>query len=99
MSAFLQPLDSYVPLALLAGLLLAACWFDVRSHRIPNGLVVVGMATGVACNALVASGIGFVSALHPGGLGVLGAVAGALTGLALLFPLYLMRGMGAGDVK
>jgi prepilin peptidase CpaA len=57
------------------------------------------MAAGIACNAIAASGLGFVSALHPGGLGAAGAIAGALTGLAIFFPLYLMRGMGAGDVK
>ncbi len=35
----------------------------------------------------------------PGALGLKGALLGALAGLAVFLPLYLLRAMGAGDVK
>lgn len=91
--------SSVLALALLTGLLLAACWFDVRSHRIPNKLVLAGAAIGLACNALAAPGLGFLNAAHPGGIGPACALAGLLTGFGVFLPLYLLRGMGAGDVK
>ncbi|ODT69976.1 MAG: peptidase A24 [Nitrosomonadales bacterium SCN 54-20] len=72
-------------------LLLAAAWSDIRSRRIPNILVFPGAIGGVLWHALLPQ--------EMGGLGVLGSLAGWGTGLALLLPLYLLRVMGAGDVK
>lgn len=72
-------------------LLLAAAWSDIRSRRIPNILVFPGAIIGVLLHALLPQ--------ETGGLGVLGSLAGLGTGLALLLPLYLLRVMGAGDVK
>jgi prepilin peptidase CpaA len=72
-------------------LLLAAAWSDIRSRRIPNILVFPGAIGGVLLHALLPQ--------EAGGLGVLGSLAGWSTGLALLLPLYLLRIMGAGDVK
>lgn len=72
-------------------LLLAAAWCDIRSRRIPNALVFPGAVAGVLFHALLPQ--------ETGGLGVLGSLAGWGTGLALLLPLYLLRIMGAGDVK
>ncbi|ABB75653.1 prepilin peptidase CpaA [Nitrosospira multiformis ATCC 25196] len=72
-------------------LLLAAAWSDIRSRRIPNSLVFPGAIIGVLLHALLPQ--------EAGGLGVLGSLAGLGTGLALLLPLYLLRAMGAGDVK
>lgn len=99
MNASIPLPSSMIALALLGGLLLAACWSDLRSHRIPNRLVLAGIGFGLACNALVAPGLGFMSAAHPGAIGPGGALAGLLTGFGVLVPLYLLRGMGAGDVK
>lgn len=84
--------------ALLGGLLLAACWTDVRTRRIPNWLVLVGTLTGLALNALLPVGTGLFSAA-PGGIGFLSALNGCALGLGALLPLYLLRTMGAGDVK
>lgn len=88
-------------LAVLAGLVLGALIFDVRQRRIPNILVVLTLCLGALFNSLgpvLRDGGGlFTSA--PGALGVSGAVLGALTGLAVFLPLYLLRVMGAGDVK
>lgn len=75
-------------LGCLAGFLVAAVWQDLRDRRIPNGVIVSGMVFGMCWHVLV-----------PGGLGPLPALAGLMLGLALFLPLYLMRAMGAGDVK
>jgi len=66
----------------------AACWFDVRTRRIPNALTFPAAALG-----LVAASVA------PGGPGVSASVAGLVVGLALFFPLFLLKGLGAGDVK
>jgi prepilin peptidase CpaA len=84
--------------ALLSGLLLAACWSDARTRRIPNRLVLAGTLAGLALNALLPTGTGLFSAM-PGGLGFLAALGGFAIGLGALLPLYLLRTMGAGDVK
>lgn len=83
----------------LPAVLGAAVLCDVREHRIPNVLIVLGLAAGLACNALAPPGSGFFDAARPGSLGVLQAMAGAATGFALFLPLYVVRAMGAGDVK
>ena len=85
-----QPLTAAVPLirsAVLVLLLVMAAVIDVRTLRIPNRLTLSGAALGLA---LAAAG-GWDAFLQ--GLGGLGA------GFALLLPLYLLRVMGAGDVK
>ena len=73
---------------LIAALVVAA-WSDVKTGRIPNELVYSGIAVALAYSGLApVRGADLLSAL--GGLGI---------GLVLLLPLYLMRAMGAGDVK
>lgn len=82
----------------LALLLALAVWHDVRSHRIPNPLVVSGILLGVALNGLLP----LLAALPPGHLGSLGwgsSLLGVAAGLAVLLPMYLLRALGAGDVK
>jgi prepilin peptidase CpaA len=65
-----------------------ACWFDVRTRRIPNRLTVPAAALGLAA-ATVAHG-------SPGALS---SVVGLLFGMLLFFPLFALKGLGAGDVK
>ncbi len=85
--------------AVWLGLLLAgASWTDARSRRISNKLVLAGALTGLALNTLLPVGDGLFSAA-PGGLGFSGALGGGAVGLGLLLPFYLLRIMGAGDVK
>lgn len=76
---------------LLLVLLFAAAWHDVRSYRIPNKLVFGGAIIAVVFNAVTPSNMG--------GLGVLDSLTGLAIGLIALLPLYLLRMMGAGDVK
>jgi len=62
--------------------------YDLRYRRIPNWLVLVGLALGFGLNTF---------SFHLAGL----TRAGLGMGVALLvyFPLYLLRAMGAGDAK
>lgn len=71
-------------------LLVSAAVIDVRSHRIPNRLVLAGLAFGLVYSAFVP---------FWGKHGFLWSLGGAAIGLGVLFPLWLLRMMGAGDVK
>jgi prepilin peptidase CpaA len=73
---------------------------DVREHRIPNVVVLLLLCAGVILNA-VGPGNGREGLFNhfPGALGAGQAMLGALVGLALFLPLYLLRAMGAGDAK
>lgn len=69
-------------------LLAATVAIDLRSHRIPNLLL------------LPALGLALMSQMMTGGIdGLIGATGGLVLGLAMLLPLYLIGGMAAGDVK
>jgi len=87
-----------LPLLLLIALLGAAVFHDVRARRIPNAVVFPGMLAALALHALVPAGAGLF-APQPGGLGLLSALGGLGLGLAILMPMYVLRLMGAGDVK
>src|SRR5215212_8490883 len=76
-----------VPIVVL-GLVGVAAAIDVRTRRIPNLLTFGGAAVALAYHAWT------------GGLHGLALGAGGWTiGLALFLPMFLLRGMGAGDVK
>lgn len=77
-----------VPLAIVLLLLAIAVVCDVKSHRIPNWLVFSGALVGMAYHALSSNGMGGMA-----------SVQGLAVGLAAFMPLYLIRAMGAGDVK
>lgn len=87
-----------IALSPLAVLLLLAAWRDMKSHCIPNRLVLCGVGLGLLLNSVLPEGYGFVSSL-PGALGFWKALAGLGLGFAILLPLYVLRAMGAGDVK
>ena len=80
-------------------LLATATLEDVKRHRIPNSIAFSGAGLGILFNAVLPEGFGFVNPMLPGGLGFLGGLEGLALGLALLLPIYLLRAMGAGDVK
>ena len=77
-----------VAVALLSGLLGIAVISDLRNHRIPNLLVLLGLVVGVAVQAW---------AFGLAGLGH--ALLGMLIGFAIFLPMYALGGMAAGDVK
>lgn len=69
------------------GMLGTAVWTDLRTARIPNGVVAAGLALAVMLS------------VTPQGGGLERAIGGAVTGLSLLLPLYLLGVSGAGDAK
>ncbi len=73
--------------AVVAIVVLAAA-FNLGSRRVPNSLTL-----GAAVAAV------FIQALVSGWSGVLTAASGWVVGLVLFMPLYVLGGMGAGDVK
>lgn len=74
----------------LIALLVVAAVIDYRSYRIPNWLTMGGVlfALGYSLAVPFASQAGIVWAL-----------GGLVLGLLMLLPLYVIRAMGAGDVK
>lgn len=75
--------------AVFAALLLASCVSDVRVRRIPNRLVLL----------LLVSGLVATTAAKPALLTPARALGSAAIGLAIWLPFYLLRMLGAGDVK
>lgn len=77
-----------IAFGLLAFLLLAASYTDLKGHRIPNVLTLGSAVAGL-----------LVQAWFLGLDGVLSGLGGMALGLVLYLPFYLLGGMGAGDVK
>lgn len=65
-----------------------AALYDIRFRRIPNWLVLTGVILGLGLNTYLFKWGGLRLSLLGLGLAML-----------IYFPLYLLRGMGAGDVK
>ena len=81
-----------VPLCLdllLMLMVVLAATNDLLTRRIPNLLLLAG-ALGALCLHLCS---------NTPSSALLGALAGAATGLLVFLPLYCLRGMAAGDVK
>ncbi len=88
MQLLAQETISASSLVALAITVSVAAWTDWTRWRIPNWLV-----AGSAAAALM------LAAFAPDGIGLLRCLQGGLVGLALFLPLYLVKGMAAGDVK
>jgi len=80
--------EMLVSTVLLIGLLGVSVVSDLLHHRIPNLLILLGLALGLAGQAYS----GGASGLEDGLLGL-------LIGFALFLPMYALGGMAAGDVK
>jgi prepilin peptidase CpaA len=79
------------PIVLQVILLLIVCLaaiYDLRYRRIPNWVVLIGLLLGLGANTFLF-----------GWAGLQRSLIGAAVGFLVYFPLYLLRGMGAGDVK
>ena len=74
---------------IVVGVVLAlACLSDLRTRRIPNVLT------------FSAAAVALVFHLLTGGWSAAGwSLAGCVLGALLFFPMFALRGMGAGDVK
>ena len=80
-------MDTYLAIGALVCVGLAVAW-DLRQGRIPNALTYGSMA------------LGFVLRVILGGWhGALDGAAAGFVGGGVFFLLFLVRGMGAGDVK
>lgn len=80
-------LFDWTHLAALAAMLLAAMWHDAAMRRIPNTLVLWGSLTALGLS------------VSPHGIGLGSAIAGGMVGFLGFLVLYLLRAVGAGDVK
>lgn len=74
--------------SVLLALVMVAAAYDLRFRRIPNWLTLSGFICGFSLNVLFLGRQGLVT-----------ASLGLLCALLVYVPLYLIRGMGAGDVK
>jgi prepilin peptidase CpaA len=83
-----MPVLGSVTLLSLSVVLAIAVHSDLRLHRIPNKVTLVGLVAGLGLQTLTGGLHGLVSGL-----------LGAGVGLACFAPFYLLRAMGAGDVK
>ncbi|MEN8712893.1 MAG: A24 family peptidase, partial [Arenicellales bacterium] len=79
---------SHIPYITLFALLAAAASIDMRKHRIPNLISLGGAMAGLLMNTGLYGLDGFLAGL--GGLSL---------AFVIMLPFYLLRGMGAGDVK
>jgi prepilin peptidase CpaA len=75
--------------ALLLLIVLVAAVYDVRYRRIPNWLSLTGVVFGLAMNTF----------LYEGWPGLRLSLIGLAVGFGVYFFLYMLRAMGAGDVK
>lgn len=73
---------------MLAVLVLMAAGFDIRCRRIPNWLVCTGMVWGLGMNSFLFGWDGLKLSLF-----------GIALAFLVYFPMFALRGMGAGDVK
>ena len=79
----LNPRESAV---LVLGVL--ACWYDLRTRRLPNPLTLGGAAVALL-HAAYTAGVG----------GAVASISGWVVGLLLFLPFFALGGRGAGDVK
>ena len=80
----MPPVLKIVVLVLVA----IAATYDIRFRRIPNNLNICGVIAGITLNTFLFARTGIAT-----------AVLGCMLALAIYFPLYYLRAMGAGDVK
>ncbi|WP_087500339.1 prepilin peptidase [Pseudomonas sp. SID14000] len=81
----IEQMSTSIMLLVLLGIAVVS---DLRCHRIPNLLIVVGLA------------LGLISQVYASGVDGLGdAALATLIGFAVLLPMYALGGMAAGDVK
>ena len=74
--------------SVVVALVALACMTDVRTRRIPNWLTFGATIAALLFHGAIAGTSGLAT-----------SVGGWILGAALFFPVFALRGMGAGDVK
>ncbi len=72
----------------VAIMLIVAAISDLNTRKIPNSLIVFGLVASLVCQEVALQGAGTLNWL-----------AGVAVGFVCFIPLYVLRGMAAGDVK
>ncbi len=85
-------------LLLLLAVLGVALGTDLTAGKISNRLILSGISGALVFQAVANGGDGVLS-VTAGSVGLWAAFTGMTVGFVALFPLYLLRAMGAGDVK
>lgn len=75
--------------------LAAAAFYDAQEHRIPNWWIAIAMVCGFLLCLLETGAQPFTAGLKEGGFFLVRMAAVT----ALFFPLFLLRMIGAGDIK
>ena len=83
----------------LAAVLAGACVEDLRSRRIPNRVILAGLALALGWQIAGVPGRWTFDPVAPGSVGLVGGLAAFLAMLVAFLPFYALRIMGAGDVK
>lgn len=83
--------------AVLLALVLCAAVYDARYRRIPNWLTVSGVLIGLGLNAYLYGAPS--AAIRWSWQGLMFSLVGLLLGFGVYLALYMLRAMGAGDVK
>lgn len=73
---------------LLIGILIVAAFMDILHYKISNWCIILGMAAGI-----------WLTYTAQGKQGLLLTVLQTTLVFAVFYPLYLLKGLGAGDVK
>ena len=84
---WLQLFKNPLMLGLLWMLILAVIT-DLSARKIPNSIIVFGLVASLVCQLVATQGAGGLNWL-----------AGVAVAFACFIPLYILRGMAAGDVK
>ncbi len=72
----------------LLWMLILAVITDLKTRKIPNSLIVFGLSASLVCQCVAIEGAGGLNWL-----------AGVMVAFVCFIPLYVLRGMAAGDVK
>ena len=72
----------------LSALLAAAAFYDTKQKRIPNSIILSGWGMAL-----------FVNFRQSGGGGIFFSILAAAVTIVVLFPLFCIHAMGAGDIK
>lgn len=67
-------------------LLFLSALSDLKTNRIPNGFILIGIGAGLICSILSGQGLSAIP-------------ASVILAFLLLYPLYKIGALGAGDVK